>query len=554
VRPNHHLSDRAPHGRPRLQVVRAALLTGLLVLGGAGTALPAGAQDTVAGPDGPVADALATPQELDTLAEVGALADETAGDRGVTVGIVVDTNGAAPGGISVERIVAPAEQVGDLTSVVEEVPGVASAAVDVPVRLLADPLISRQYALSRVGAASVRPGQDGLGTVVAVLDTGVTADHPDLVTPLRDGSPRVLPGTSFLFGDPANGTPGTVDPQGHGTHVAGIIGAAPDNGVGGSGVAPGATLLPVRVMNARGSGYSSDVAAGIRWAHQQGADVINMSLGAAGGTFPADVAQAIDVATTTVAPGATAPTVVVASAGNDGPTGAAGWPARHDRAIAVAATDSADRVASFSTRGTYVDVAAPGVAVLSTCRSGGWCSMSGTSMASPVVAAAAAVLRQADPTRSPATVEALLEQTAVDLGAPGADVDSGAGRIDLVAALAATPGATPGAGADSPNDPTPPSPPAVRTPVRLTGAVDTAVLDRRRYRFGGWAADPDATPLVRITAIGGGRLTTVDPVVVGGRWEHTLDLSPGANLVCAVGYDQPSMEPIVLGCRNVTVK
>lgn len=554
MRSNHHLSGRAPHGRPRLQVVRAALLTGLLVLGGAGTALPAGAEDPVAGPDGPVADAITTPGELDTLAEVRELADETAGDGGVTVGIVVDTNGIAPGGISVERIVAPAEQVGDLTNTVEDVPGVASAAVDVPVRLLADPLTSRQYALSRVGASSVRPDQDGLGTVVAVLDTGVTASHPDLVTPLRDGSPRVLPGTSFLFGDPANGTPGTVDPQGHGTHVAGIIGAARDNGVGGSGVAPGATLLPVRVMNARGSGFSSDVAAGIRWAHQQGADVINMSLGAAGGTFPADVAQAIDVATTTVAPGATAPTIVVASAGNDGPTGAAGWPARHARVIAVAATDSADRVASFSTRGDYVDVAAPGVAVLSTCRSGGWCSMSGTSMASPVVAAAAAVLRQADPTRSPATVEALLEQTAVDLGTPGADVDSGAGRIDLVAALAAGPGSTPGAGSGTPNDPTPPSPPAVRTPVRLTGAVDTTVLDRRRYRFGGWAADPDATPLVRVSVVGGGRVSFVDPPVTGDRWEATLDLSRGPNLVCAVGYDQPTMEPVVLGCRTVTVK
>jgi subtilisin family serine protease len=535
-------------------VARAAVLTGLLVLGGAGTALPAGAQDAVTGPDGPVADAISAPGELDTLAEVRELADETVGDGGVTVGVVVDTNGVAPGGISVERIVAPVEQVAPLTAAVDDVPGVASAAVDVPVRLLVDPLTSRQYAIPRVGAGSVRADQDGLGTVVAVLDTGVAADHPDLVTPLRDGSRRVLDGTSFLYGDPANGTPGTTDPQGHGTHVAGIISAARDNGVGGSGVAPGATVLPVRVMNARGTGYSSDVAAGIRWAHQQGADVINMSLGAAGGEFPADVARAIDVATTTTAPGATAPTVVVASAGNDGPTGAAGWPARHPRAIAVAATDSLDRVASFSTRGDYVDVAAPGVAVLSTCRTGGWCSMSGTSMAAPVVAAAAAVLRQAEPTRSPAGIEALLEQTAVDLGTPGADLDSGAGRINLAAALAADPGSAPSAGAGTPNDSAPAAAPVVRAPVRLTGAVDTTVVDRRRYRFGGWAADPDATPLVRISVVGGGRVSFVDPPVTAGRWERTLDLSAGTNLVCAVGYDQPSMEPVVLGCRTVTVK
>ncbi len=557
MRTNHLPTGSATGGRRRWPVVRSAVLTGLLVLGGAGTALPAGAQTgTQVGPsgtDGPVAEALDTPGGLDSVADVRELADETAGDVGVRVGVVVDTNGAAPGGISVEKIIAPPEQVGELTGTVDDLAGVASAAVDVPVRLLADPLAARQYALGTVGATRLAPELDGLGTTVAVIDTGVTATHPDLVAPLRNGARRVLPGTTFLYGDPANGTPGTVDPHGHGTHVAGIVSAARDDGVGGSGVAPGAAILPVRVMNERGTGYSSDVAAAILWAHQQGADVMNMSLGAGGGEFPTDVARAIETATTTVARGSTAPTVIVASAGNDGPTGAPGWPARHPRVIAVAATDSADRVASFSTRGDYVDVAAPGVSVLSTCRSGGWCTMSGTSMASPVVAAGAAVLLGQDPTRTPTTIEGMLERTAVDLGPAGVDVDSGWGRINLPAAVATTGTPTPG-DTSTPPPPAPPTPPAVRTPVRLTGAIDTAVVDRRRYRFGGWAADPDATPLVRITAIGGGRLTTIDPLVVGGRWEHTLDLSPGANLVCAVGYDQPSMEPIVLGCRNVTVK
>ncbi|MFM7264301.1 MAG: S8 family serine peptidase, partial [Cyanobium sp.] len=224
------------------------------------------------------------------------------------------------------------------------------------------------------------------------------------------------------------------------------------------------------------------------------------------------------------------------------------------RVIAVAATDAADRVASFSTRGDYVDVAAPGVSILSTCRTGGWCTMSGTSMASPVVAASAAVLLGQDPTRSPATVEGILERSAVDLGPAGVDVDSGWGRIDLPTAVTTAGVPTTGDTASPQPPPTPPAPPAVRTPVRLTGAIDTAVLDRRRFRLGGWAADPDATPLVRITAIGAGRLTTFDQSAVNGRWEQTVELGPGPNLVCAVGYDQPSMEPVVLGCRNVTVK
>jgi subtilisin family serine protease len=533
-------------------------LVGALLLGGAATATPAGASGGPTGsrdPEGPVAEALERPGSLDSVAEVRTLADETTGETGVRVGVVVDTNGEAPGGISVERIVADADQVGELVGTVEDVPGVASAAVDVPVRLLADPQASAQYALGRIGATNLASDQDGLGVVVAVLDTGVAGSHPDLTPPLRDGSPRVLPGRTFVYNEVSNGGPGDVDPHGHGTHVAGIVAAARDNGIGGRGVAPGAQILPVRVLSSTGSGSSTDLAAGIRWAHQQGADVINMSLGAPSNSIPRDVASAIQNATTTVAPGASAPAVVVASAGNNGTGSLPSWPASHPRSIAVAATNSSDVVASFSTRGDYVDVAAPGVNILSTCRAGNQCSMSGTSMASPVVAAAVAVLRQQVPTRTPDDVASLLRSTAVDVSTPGVDADSGAGRIDLARAAATGAPATPVAPVPVAAPPTTtPAPPQAAPPVRLTGGIDAAVVDRRRFVLGGWVSEPDGPAVIRVTVIGGGRLLNVDETSTGGRWDRTVDLSTGANLVCVTGYDNPTNEPVVLGCRNVTVK
>jgi len=532
------------------------VLAGSLLVGGVATAVPAGASSGADDPAGPVTDALDQLGALDSVADVRSLAGATDGDAGVGVGVVVDTNGTAPGGISVERIVAPAGQVGELVDTVEDVPGVASAAVDVPVRMLADPQSSSQYALTKVGATLLADDQDGLGVVVAVLDTGVTATHPDLAPPLRDGSPRVLPGRTFVYNEAANGGPGTTDPQGHGTHVAGIIAAARDNGIGGRGVAPGAQILPVRVLSSTGSGSSADLAAGIRWAHQQGADVINMSLGAPSNSIPQDVAAAIETATTTVAPGADAPAVVVASAGNGGIGSLPNWPASHPKAIAVAATNSSDQVASFSTRGSYVDVAAPGVSILSTCRTGSQCTMSGTSMASPVVAAAAAVLRQQVPARTPEDVAALLRSTAVDVSIAGPDDDSGAGRIDLARAAAVRTPATPVASVPAVTPPTtePVAPPQTAPPVRLAGGIDSAVVDRRRFHLAGWVSEPDGPAVVRVTVIGGGRLVNLDEMISGGRWERTVDLQPGANLVCATGYDNPTNEPTVLGCRNITVK
>ncbi|MFM7063927.1 MAG: S8 family serine peptidase [Actinomycetes bacterium] len=446
--------DRTTSARttPARRLAVAALCA--MTLGAAAEITPAGAAEATPAAD-PVAEALVSPAALDSVADVRQLADQTATDPGVRVGIVTDTNGTAPGGIGTTYVMAPAAQAAELTSRIEAVAGVASAEVDQRVSLAVDPMSYLQYGPVRMAAAAGMPATaDGRGTTVAVIDTGVMGSHRDLTPALADGRARVLPGTSFLAGQPENGKPGNVDPNGHGTHVAGIIAAARDNGIGGAGVAAQAQILPVRVLNAAGSGWGSDIAAAIRWAHDQGADVINMSLGAPG-TTPGDISAAINYATTDARNGR-GPSVVVAAAGNNGTKHASMWPAEHPRVVAVAATDAADNVTSFSSRGTYVDVAAPGLDILSTCKSGNFCNMSGTSMASPMVAAAAAVLRSQDQTRTPAQVQSMLEATARDIATPGRDTASGVGLVQLARAAGATTPVAPPVAAPA----TPPSAPS----------------------------------------------------------------------------------------------
>src|SRR6185503_18095428 len=148
-----------------------------------------------------------------------------------------------------------------------------------PVAQLGDPLRTQQWALDETSFEAAWPAERGSGVTVAVVDTGVLASHQDLVG-------AVVPGTDLASDahsvDP-DGT-GRVDPGGHGTHVAGIIGARTNNGLGIAGAAPAVKIMPVRVLDAHGSGVASDVAEGIIWAADHGARVINLSLG--GGPSP----------------------------------------------------------------------------------------------------------------------------------------------------------------------------------------------------------------------------------------------------------------------------
>jgi subtilisin family serine protease len=227
---------------------------------------------------------------------------------------------------------------------------------------------------------------------------------------------------------------GATDPHGHGTHVAGIAAASADDGVGVAGVAPNARIMAIRVMDNNGFGYTSDVARGITWAVDHGAEIVNLSLG---GPSTPSMRIAVDYALSNGV-------VVVAAAGNDGATDRDGdgvadndvsYPAAYDGAIAVASYDRNGVVSSFSTRGDYVDVAAPGSWILSTLNTGSWGRMSGTSMATPHVAGIAALLIAQQPSRTPAQVRERLESTAFDPGGDGRDPAYGVGRVRPVAAL-----------------------------------------------------------------------------------------------------------------------
>ncbi len=269
----------------------------------------------------------------------------------------------------------------------------------------------------------------GAGVRVAVLDTGIDADHPDLheaIAETRDftGSRR-----------------GAHDMNGHGTHCAGTI-AARQNAVGVVGVAPQCSLLAGKVLGDSGSGDGAGVAAGIDWASEQGADVISMSLGSP----QADerIALAIERA---VGRGV----FVIAAAGNSGRPDDVNFPARwkgrprlQRDTIAVAAVDRDGKVARFSSRGPEVDIAAPGVDITSTYLRGGYAKLSGTSMATPfvagVVALTVAVHRQTENPQTPlgtmAELREHLSRTARDAGDIGTDPEYGAGLIDPASMLA----------------------------------------------------------------------------------------------------------------------
>ncbi|MGH8985466.1 MAG: S8 family peptidase [Acidimicrobiia bacterium] len=222
--------------------------------------------------------------------------------------------------------------------------------------------------------------EEGAGIVVGVVDTGVQGDHGDLTG-------NLLPGADFVSS--SGGT--CVDPNSHGTHVAGIVGQV-DNTIGGIGAAPGVKILPVRVLSQSGSGSSTIVANGIRWAADNGANVINLSLG---GAESETITDAVEYA---VSHGAT----VVAAAGNCGNPNhlpgcsglnAPSFPAALPNVIAVGAVNTGQTTrASFSNSNDYVDITAPGTSIDSTLPFGAYGTKSGTSMATPFVSAVAALI------------------------------------------------------------------------------------------------------------------------------------------------------------------
>ena len=282
-----------------------------------------------------------------------------------------------------------------------------------------DPLRNQQWALDQTSFEQTWPVTRGGGVIVAVIDSGVLANHQDLAGSVLSGKDYVQAGSD-----------GRIDPSGHGTHVAAIIAAHVNNALGIAGAAPNVRILPVRVLDANGGGVASNVAKGIIWAAEHGARVISLSLG---GGQAAGVEQAIQYANSKRA-------TVVAAAGNAGDSGNAPmYPAAYPEAIAVAAVDSNLQHPSFSNTGGYVDVSAPGVGIVSAWGSSptAYASATGTSMATPYVSAEAALIYAAHPSFGASKVAQVLEGTARDLGPGGVDPYFGHGLINPHAALAA---------------------------------------------------------------------------------------------------------------------
>jgi subtilisin family serine protease len=284
------------------------------------------------------------------------------------------------------------------------------------------------------------PNNTGAGIIVGVVDTGIDLTHSEFAGRLVAGT--CFGGTTVCAGTAAQGN----DNNGHGTHVAGIIAAA-NNGVGNTGVAYGAKLMPVKVLDANGSGSYTSVAQGISWAASHGAKVISMSLGgsAASTTLLTPLQQAAPTA------------VIVAAAGNSGNALSPGYPAAYatqagvvGSMLIVGSVNASNVISTFSqTPGNGgcvtvsakstcfkdVFVVAPGERILSTYKGGQYAIMSGTSMATPYVSGVAARVLAASPFLTSKQVVSIILNSATDLGAPGVDAVYGRGLVNLTRAL-----------------------------------------------------------------------------------------------------------------------
>jgi subtilisin len=276
--------------------------------------------------------------------------------------------------------------------------------------------------VKQVKAPEVWDTSMGKGIRVAVLDTGIDFNHPDL-------KPNYVGGVSFVKGAP---TP--MDDHYHGTHCAGTIAAA-RNGAGVVGVAPQASLYAVKVLDKNANGLFSSSIAGVDWCMRNNIQIINMSLGC--DSVPTAVELICNAAWSSGL-------LIVAGAGNqDGnpvPPQQSNvfYPARYKNVMAVSSVDSNDVIAPNSGRGPEVDLCAPGVNILSTMPNGGYGTLSGTSAACPHVAGVAALIWGAHPSSRNEEIWNLMASTADDLGIPGPDSKYGYGRVNAYVASGAT--------------------------------------------------------------------------------------------------------------------
>ena len=381
----------------------------------------------------------------------------TAADRSAAVGAVDGTAVQSIPDIGVHVVVVPSATAAAALARLKHSPSVEFAepdataeAADVP----DDPSFSLQWGMTKIKAPDAWTTTKGSPSVkVAVLDTGVSLSHPDL-------QGKVVATRNFS----SSSTPDDVN--GHGSHVAGIAAAATNNGVGVAGVGYSVDIMDVKVLGDSGSGLYSDMISGITWAADNGANVINLSLG---GTMASSALEsAVNYAWSKGV-------VVVAAAGNSA-SSAPFYPAYYANVMAVAATTDLDKLASFSDYGDWVDVAAPGISIYSTIP-GGYGYMSGTSMASPFVSGLAALLfAQATDTNGNGLlndeVRSRIQSTADNIGLSSI----GSGRINAYRAVTGA-------------SPAPPSSPPANT--SLPAVSGNAVAGQTLTTTGGtWTNSP----------------------------------------------------------------
>ena len=280
-----------------------------------------------------------------------------------------------------------------------------------------------QYGLQKIRAPLAWNKARGNSVDIAIVDSGISNKHPDLRRKISAEADCINDSKTDL--SCVEGPGEAKDDNGHGTKVSGVAAASTNNREGIAGTCPGCKLLVAKSLDANLIGTASDIAGGIIWATDEGAEVINLSL-AAENADAAPVRRAINQARRSGA-------VVVASAGNYGKNSETVYPAAYGNVVAVAASDKNNRRVNDSSTGDWVDVVAPGMNVLSTNLSGGYGRDTGTSYASPFVAGVAGLL--ATQGRSPNGIQNRINRTAVDLGPRGKDDEYGRGLVDSAAAV-----------------------------------------------------------------------------------------------------------------------
>ncbi|MGQ0794070.1 MAG: S8 family serine peptidase [Deltaproteobacteria bacterium] len=388
-----------------------------------------------------------------------------------------------------------------------------------------DPNFGAQYHHARIQATQAWNIETGNPSVViAVLDTGVQSNHPDL-------SGKGLTGRNFV-GSSSNTN--TSDANGHGTGVAGSAAAKTNNSIGVAGVCWGCSVLPVKVLSDGGSGTLFDIIEGISYvadyarANPSKRVIINLSLGGSCSSSSSEQNALNDA----WASGA----LIIAAAGNSGDN-SVHCPAARANVLAVSATDSGDGLASFSTFGNFVDIAAPGVSIRTTWRNSSYITVSGTSFSAPITAGLAGLIWSHSPSLSNAALAKLIRDTADDIGSQGFDSLFGAGRVNALTAIEAAGGGSDDA-IDSVPDPTPtPTPEPV---VDLTPPAVTITQPAGGSSFTGGraktisAAASDNISVARVEFSVNGKLLATD---ASAPYATTWNPSIGLHTIRAVATD-----------------